>query len=1032
MTFNMKKYIVNTLAHSRAKALPIFYTFSSFVYAKVCDMIMRNHGHALVAIFIRIYAALGGASTKGLVSDIKITLTNFSSIANSQGIRGLVLYLKVCYVCLQQNLCGHTGLNPNAPRVSKTRSGIPRVFPKSFRIQIHRGRAIYIRLALTLLSLYRDLTFKGKMKLNSITDSSSAKTGTIQMMIGLVPRFVRLFVLPVSPKGGMRLWLKGRFSYFPISTSSPSSSGIWPGSHPINLKRAAYSLTDKQVKDLAILSKLSISKGVSPLDEIMKVRTNSDTPETEVLVNSQLPTGKLGLKVEAAGKIRVFAMIDPWSQWVLYPFHKGIFRILSKYPQIDGTFDQLRPLKRASSYAFDKGYGLFSMDLSSATDRLPIAIQTPLISAVFGFDKEEGDAWASVLVDRAYDLPKNASKYMAAPIPSAVKYLTGQPMGGYSSWPMLALTHHFIVQVAAWTTGVTSKDSIFKGYAVLGDDIVIYNSKVAKAYHSLILSLGVECNLSKSIISPKGLGIEFAKRIFLKGIDISPAPLKEFYSAMGSINALVEYGRKYHMTKSQLLKVAGFGYKVIASCNKPWNKIQNVKVKYIIFNDFITNPDVLTAALRAGSLGVSMEGFSVFLMTFASDFAFSLIERYDKLVCENHRAFNDLFDHYPKGELRNLHELWAIPYIDKLYKTVLSAFNLMSDKLVAFDYRCNDLLYPVQLRWNEKTCKYEGNIPERIKETVKFIQDSILVDKAASIYDPDAITPMFISPKVPKRPGFPGLYRIQLAWIKFFNLRRKLSLPSLNPVFIKPIKVDTEEMRMGSFMIPISILSSLTRRLVGALFFKATPKAPLYTRLFPWLIRKLPQRYSVGYRTLFWIICGDSLLAFITILLFALVVTLLREYEHLSWASFWPIWLTFSKTAISNLEGMKTFFHSWSIYYSSATAPYGTFSFFTLKYILFMSGVSTWFIGQADALMNCIDTVTLAYHDGFVACMGALTGRIYFWWVKPFFTLLTYPFTYAGGLRLGFNYDCLRVLHDIWIEIINCFNLLIYGTPLDP
>jgi len=40
----------------------------------------------------------------------------------------------------------------------------------------------------------------------------------------------------------------------------------------------------------------------------------------------------------------------------------------------------------------DKTYGLFSMDLSAATDRLPIALQIPLISSVFGFDGEEGRA----------------------------------------------------------------------------------------------------------------------------------------------------------------------------------------------------------------------------------------------------------------------------------------------------------------------------------------------------------------------------------------------------------------------------------------------------------------------------------------------------------------------------------------------------------------------------------------------------------------------------------------------------------------
>jgi len=149
----------------------------------------------------------------------------------------------------------------------------------------------------------------------------------------------------------------------------------------------------------------------------------------------------------------------------------------------------------------------------------------------------------------------------------------------------------------------------------------------------------------------------------------------------------------------------------------------------------------------------------------------------------------------------------------------------MADKLIAFDRSVNDFLYPVQLRWNDKTCKFEGNIPERINMSVKTIQEFILIDKAASIYDPEAITPIFITPKVPKRPGFPGLHRIQLAWIRFFNLRRKLSLPSLNPVFIKPTKVDIREAKMGSFMIPISLLNQLMRSLVRALFFQSHPES---------------------------------------------------------------------------------------------------------------------------------------------------------------------------------------------------------------
>jgi len=56
-------------------------------------------------------------------------------------------------------------------------------------------------------------------------------------------------------------------------------------------------------------------------------------------------------------------------------------------------------------------------------------------------------------------------------------------MGALSSWGMLALTHHVIVQVAAARVGF---DKTFTDYAILGDDIVVANQSVAKAYHALM------------------------------------------------------------------------------------------------------------------------------------------------------------------------------------------------------------------------------------------------------------------------------------------------------------------------------------------------------------------------------------------------------------------------------------------------------------------------------------------------------------------------------------------------------------------
>lgn len=90
---------------------------------------------------------------------------------------------------------------------------------------------------------------------------------------------------------------------------------------------------------------------------------------------------------------------------------------------------------------------------------------------------------------------------------------------------MLALTHHVIVQIAAKRVGIPS----FTNYALLGDDIVIANTAVAKSYHTIMTqTLGVEINLSKSLISDDSL--EFAKRLVTMSGEVS---------AVGAKNLLV-------------------------------------------------------------------------------------------------------------------------------------------------------------------------------------------------------------------------------------------------------------------------------------------------------------------------------------------------------------------------------------------------------------------------------------------------------------------------------------------------------------
>lgn len=90
---------------------------------------------------------------------------------------------------------------------------------------------------------------------------------------------------------------------------------------------------------------------------------------------------QLALKEEAAGKVRVFALIDSISQSLLRPLHDACFDILRMLPN-DGTFDQDASVKRSSEKV--EKYGVaYSFDLSAATDRLPAKLTAAIFQDLF-------------------------------------------------------------------------------------------------------------------------------------------------------------------------------------------------------------------------------------------------------------------------------------------------------------------------------------------------------------------------------------------------------------------------------------------------------------------------------------------------------------------------------------------------------------------------------------------------------------------------------------------------------------------------
>jgi len=273
-----------------------------------------------------------------------------------------------------------------------------------------------------------------------------------------------------------------------------------------------------------------------------------------------LSFGRLGFK-EEPGKIRVFAMVSLITQTLMHPLHEWIFSKLRKI-STDGTFDQGRPVVNLIKRFKESGEFVASYDLSAATDRLPLQLQVDLLVPLLG--AELSALWAFLLVGRPYRLPRIAKSYNLGF--NSVKYAVGQPMGALSSWAMLALTHHALVQYAA-SKAHPNNLGWFVRYAVLGDDVVIADRTVAAEYLRVMAAIGVEIGLAKSLVSVTS-SLEFAKRTWIRGREVSPVSLAEMLVALRNVGALeqliLKCKRFGEIRLSAVARFAGFGYRNLA------------------------------------------------------------------------------------------------------------------------------------------------------------------------------------------------------------------------------------------------------------------------------------------------------------------------------------------------------------------------------------------------------------------------------------------------------------------------------------
>lgn len=369
-------------------------------------------------------------------------------------------------------------------------TGLPIIFGKELNSWIIRWNRSYdlpkIIALFSFIGVFRSLPTKVPVSLSTITDKFDGKTDT----------FNHNTIKSAIDHLNIKLKFSKNIKPIYSTKAGPNSfNSLW------GAEIDAFALLRDRSVLIPFIRYLIVNRSFLFLSwYILIIILGSPYYYVSCLFKTQRPdNGRLSVVYNQAGKARVVAMTNWWIQCCFKPLHDGIFNTLRGI-STDATFDQKGRLLEFVSRT--KGQKYFCYDLSAATDRLPIRLQTDILN-ILGV---QGTNWSDMITNIKWKYKSNL-----------IQYSVGQPMGAYSSWAMLALTHHIIVMMAADSV---NKAKSFDKYIVLGDDIVIADEDVAKAYLEYMSMLGVKINLSKSIVSSEIL--EFAKLWLNPKYDISP------------------------------------------------------------------------------------------------------------------------------------------------------------------------------------------------------------------------------------------------------------------------------------------------------------------------------------------------------------------------------------------------------------------------------------------------------------------------------------------------------------------------------
>lgn len=322
----------------------------------------------LKSIVILLVYALG---VPRLREDFTELANRIISFKKKSGAKALVNYLKECSRCAVFWMA-EAEYVPSV-YIKLSRSGLPSIIPKNLRYKIslikrgcHTSEDwVVYRGVLTMLQVWRVIKVKGVApKWETITGSFTGQD------CRLMSDRVSTFLPHIRDKDKTGKWpiLETSGPNTPLATWGLFLDAIAFWSNPVVAGHYIIFAFKQREYFVLLVFIWTMLIGI-PWAMLLQ------------LMRYPLYIGRISTFEEGGGKVRMIGVTDGWSQILLHRVHKSIYATLRRIPT-DGTFDQTKPLLALMDYVRLSGATTYSLDLSAATDRLPILTQVEALASL--------------------------------------------------------------------------------------------------------------------------------------------------------------------------------------------------------------------------------------------------------------------------------------------------------------------------------------------------------------------------------------------------------------------------------------------------------------------------------------------------------------------------------------------------------------------------------------------------------------------------------------------------------------------------